>query len=135
MAWSNELRSMSFPANASLTAYKFRVVELLSTGKVDLADLGKGYGVLQNIPAADEMATVAVEGQSKAIAGGTVTIADWVRVLSGGWVVKANSGDLPGVMIMGQVLASAASGALCTLDLRPTFLANVVSGSIAAALP
>lgn len=135
MAWNNDLRCMSFPANADLSTFKFRVVELLSTGKVALAALGKGYGVLQNIPKADEMSSVAVEGQTKAIAGGTLTIADWVRATSGGWLVKANSGDLPGVMIMGQVLASAASGAICTIDLNKQVLANVVSGSIAQALP
>lgn len=135
MAWHNNLECQSFPANADLSSYKFRVVELLSTNKVDLADLGKGYGVLQNIPKADEMATVAVKGQSKAIAGGTLSVADWVRATSGGWVVKANSGDLNGVMILGQVLASAASGAICTIDIDKQVLANVVSGSIAQALP
>lgn len=135
MAWSNNLESQAFEANADLSSYKFRVVELLTTGKVDLADLGKGYGVLQNVPKSAEMATVAVKGQTKAVAGGTVTIADHLRATSGGWLVKANSGDLPGVMIMGQALSSAASGALFTLDLRPMVLANVVSGSIAQALP
>lgn len=135
MAWYNNLERQSFPANADMTNYKFRVVELLSTGKVDLADLGKGFGIIQNVPLADEMATVATKGQSKAIAGGTVAIGDWVRTTSGGWVVKANSGDLSGVVVMGQVLASAASGAICTIDLNPQAIANVVSGSLAGAMP
>jgi len=135
MAWNNELDCMSFEANADLSSYKFRVVELLTTGKVDLADLGKGYGVLQNIPKSGEMATVAVRGQTKVIAGGTISVADHVRATSGGWVVKANSGDLPGIMILGQVLVAAASGAIGTVDLNKQILANVVSGSIAQALP
>ena len=135
MAYNNLVRCLGFPANADLSSYKFRVVELLSTGKVDLADLGKGYGVLQNIPKSDEMATVAVTGESKAVAGGTISIADHVRATSGGWLVKANSGDAPGIMILGQAMTAAASGALFTVDLRPAVLANVVSGSIAAALP
>lgn len=135
MAYSNLVRCLGFQANADLSSYKYRVVELLSSGKVDLADLGKGYGVLQNIPKADEMATVAVSGETKAIAGGTISIADHLRVTSGGWLVKANSGDAPGIMIMGQAMTAAASGAIFTADLRPTVLANVVSGSIAAALP
>jgi hypothetical protein len=135
MAYANNLSNRAFEANADLSSFKYRVVELLSTGKVDLADLGKGYGVLQNVPKSGEMATVAVEGESKAIAGGTLAIADWVRATSGGWVVKANSGDLPGVMIMGQCLVTAASGAITTIDVRPHVLANVVSGSIAQALP
>lgn len=135
MAFHNNLEHMSFEANADLSLYRFRVVELLTSGKVDLADLGKGYGILQNKPISAEMASVAVAGQSKAYAGGTITIADHTRATSGGWLVKANSGDLPGVMIMGQALTSAASGALFTVDLRPAVLANVVSGSIAQALP
>lgn len=135
MAYHNNLECLSFEANANLASYKYRVVELLSTGKVDLADLGKGYGILQNIPGSGEMATVAVRGQSMAVAGGTVSIADHLRATSGGWLVKANSGDAPGIMIMGQAQTAAASGALFTVDLRPTVLANVVSGSIAAALP
>jgi len=135
MAYANNLICRTFEANADLSSYKYRVVELLSSGKVDLADLGKGYGVLQNIPKSGEMATVAVEGESKAIAGGTVAPADWLRCLSGGWVVKANSGDLAGVAILGQCLLTAASGAITTIDLRPTFLANVVSGSLVQAMP
>jgi len=136
MAYQNNLGCLTFPANADLSSHQFKVVELLTTGKVDLADLGKGFGVLQNIPAADgEAATVAVEGQSKVIAGGTLTVADHVRVLSGGWCVKANSGDLSGVMIMGQVLVGAASGAIGTIHLRPQAAPNVISGSLVQALP
>ena len=41
----------------------------------------------QNAPKASEHASVAVFGESKAIAGGTVSINDQLRVLSGGWVV------------------------------------------------
>jgi hypothetical protein len=135
MAYHNNLECLAYEANAALTTHKYRVVELLSTGKVDLADLGKGYGILQNIPGSGEMATVAVRGQSMAVAGGTISIADHCRATSGGWLVKANSGDAPGVMILGQAQTAAASGALFTIDLRPAVLANVVSGSIAAALP
>lgn len=135
MAFHNNLECLSFEANADLSTFRYRVVELLSTGKVALAALGKGYGILQNLPKSAEMASVSVSGQSKAIAGGTVTIADHLRATSGGWLVKANSGDLPGVVIMGQAHTSAASGAIFTVDLRPAVLANVVSGSIAQALP
>jgi hypothetical protein len=135
MAYHNNLFCQSFEANADLSNFKYRVVELLSTGKVALAALGKGYGVLQNIPKSTEMATVAIEGQTLAIAGGTISIADHTRATSGGWLVKANSGDLNGIMLMGQAMTAAASGGLFTVDLRPQVMANVVSGSIAQALP
>ena len=135
MAYVRGLECLNFPANADLSSYKFRVVELMSSGNVQLATLGKGIGVLQNIPKSGEQATVAIDGESKAVAGGAISIADHVRVLSGGWCVKINSGDLSGVIDLGMAMTAASSGGLFTVNLEPQLLANVVSGSIVQATP
>lgn len=139
MAYQRDLECYTFLSSVDLSTHKFKVVELVAgspaPGLVRLAALGTGYGILQNQPKAQEAATVAVEGESKAIAGGTLSLADHVRVLSGGWVVKINSGDLSGIVDLGVCMTAAASGALTTIDLRPQLIANVVSGSIAQATP
>lgn len=135
MGYQRDLTIRTVQSSVDLSSHKFKVVELTSTNLVRLAALGTGYGVLQNAPKAGEFASVAVMGESKAIAGGTVSINDRVRVLSGGWVVKANSGDLSGIIDMGICMVAAASGFPTTIDLNPTWVANVVSGSIAQATP
>jgi len=139
MSYQRDLECYTFVASVDLSSSKFKVVELVagspSPGLVRLAPLGTGYGILQNQPKAGEFASVAVEGESKAIAGGTLSLGDHCRVLSGGWVVKINSGDLAGVIDMGICMVAAASGAITTVDLRPQLLANVVSGSLVQATP
>jgi hypothetical protein len=135
MAYQLDLNCRTLVASTDLSTHKFKVVEMTSAGIARLAALGTGFGVLQNVPKAGEAATVAISGQSKAIAGGTVTANDHLRVLSGGWVVKANSGDLSGIIDMGICMASAASGAITVVDLNPTWVANVISGSLVQASP
>jgi len=135
MAYQRDLECYTFPSSLDLSSSKFKVVELVSTGHVQLAALGKGYGVLQNQPKVGEAASVAVEGESRCIAGGSITFGDHLRVLSGGWLVKINSGDLSGVMDMGVCMVTAASGAISTIDINRNFLANVISGSVVQAIP
>lgn len=135
MAYQKDLTCRTIQSSVDLSAHKFKVVELTSTNLVRLAALGTGFGVLQNAPKAQEAATVAVMGESKVIAGGTLAINDHVRVLSGGWAVKINSGDLAGIIDLGIVMASAASGGIATVDLNPVFVANVISGSLVQATP
>jgi hypothetical protein len=139
MAYQRELECFSFVSSVDLSSSKFKVVELVAgspaPGLVRLAPLGTGTGILQNQPKAGEFASVAMEGESKAIAGGTVSLGDHCRVLSGGWVVKINSGDLSGIVDFGVIMSAAASGAITTVDIKPTLIANVVSGSIAQATP
>lgn len=139
MAYQKDLNCMTFISSVDLSTHKFKVVELVAgspaPGLVRLAPLGTGTGILQNAPKAGEHASVAVSGESKAHAGGTVGLGDYVRVLSGGWCVKINSGDLSGITNLGQAMTAAASGALFTVDLRPHLIANVVSGSIVQATP
>jgi hypothetical protein len=136
MAYHNRITSVTHPANADLSSHKFKIVELLSTNKVDLAGGGIGYGVLQNIPAADgEAATVAIDGETKVIAGEALTINDHITTKSGGWAIAVTSGDTPPLQIMGIMVTAPASGAIGTMHINRSVLHNVVSGSIAAGMP
>ncbi len=74
MAFSNRLENITLEANADLSAHQFKIVELLSTGLADIADLRAGFGVLQNVPEANEAATVAVAGDTKVIAGSNIAL-------------------------------------------------------------
>lgn len=134
MAYANNLSCVPLEANADLSSHQYKIVEMLSTGKAALAATSRAFGVLQNIPKSGEAATVAIDGESKVIAGGTLGIGDYVTALSGGWAIKINSGDAPPVHVVGQVMASAASGFIATVLIRRNVISNVVSGSIAAAL-
>lgn len=67
-------------AAVSLASYQYCPVKLISTG-VDLADAATDpvAGILQNAPASGESAVVRISGMSKAKAGDTVAIGDFLR--------------------------------------------------------
>lgn len=130
MAYSNELENVTKEANADLSGFKFRVVELLSTNKVALAALDQAYGILQNAPRSGEAATVAVGGFSKAIAAVAVTIGQKVKATSGGWCTPVTSGAAHTAFsnLVGRVHTDAASGQLFTVEINRQTLA-VASGA------
>lgn len=131
MSYNNRQQSLTLEANADLSAHQYKIVELLSTGLADLADLRAGFGVLQNIPEANEAATVCIDGETKMIAGGTIAIGDSIHcVTSGGWGGAVTSGTLTPVNILGVALEGVASGGIFTMHFRAQTMPTVVSGSI-----
>jgi len=136
MAYNNQQRSLAMEAAADLSSHQFKIVELTTTANnVQLAQLNAGFGVLQNIPQSGEAATVAVDGESKVIAGAALTVGQYVTAKSGGWAIPVNSGDAPPLKIMGQVMLGASSGGIGTITIRHMMVPNVISGDIVAALP
>lgn len=131
MAYSNNIASISARAAADLSAHQFKVVELDANGEAALALAGRGDGIVQNHPDIAQMATVADDGQSKAIAGGAVTRGQYVRASSGGWCVQVNSGDAHvagGMQLLGKAMITAASGDIFTVDFHRDRIV-VVSGA------
>lgn len=136
MAYSNRIISETLTAAADLSTHQFKIVELSATeGEGGLAAAGQFYGVLQNHPQSGEAMTVAVEGETKVIAGAALTYGDYITTKSGGWVIPVNSGDAPPLIIGGRVKLGASSGGIATVAIDKMLATNVVSGSIAAALP
>ena len=136
MAYSNLRNALSFVAAADLSSHQFKIVELASTEKqCRLAEGGEGFGVLQNHPESGEHATVMTDGETKVIAGAALAYGNYVTAKSGGWAIPVNSGDVPPLLIMGRVMTAAASGGIATVHISRMLAHNVVSGSIAAALP
>jgi len=131
MSWSGSQRALAFVTNADLSGHQFKIVELLSTGLVDIADLRAGFGVLQNIPESGEAATVCVDGETKLRAGGTIAIGNAIHcIASGGWGGNVASGTLTPVNILGVALEAVASGGIFTMHMRPQAMPTVTSGSI-----
>lgn len=135
MAFHNRIEAVTKAAGADLSSHKFKIVELDGSGDVILANGAVGYGVLQNIPEDGEAATVAIDGESKIIAGATLAIGDWITANSGGWAVTVVSGDVAPIQILGRSEIVAASGDIGVLHFQPFVIADVTSGSIVDALP
>lgn len=131
MAYNNRQSSLPLPANADLSTHQYKIVELLSTGKCDISDLRAGFGVLQNVPEADEAATVCIDGETKMIAGGTIAIGNWLHcVASGGWAGAVTSATLTPVNVIGVAMEGVASGGIFTAHMRSFTIPSITSGSI-----
>lgn len=130
MAWQNLRHSLTVEANEDLSSHQFKIVEITSGGKAQLAQPRQGLGVLQNIPQTGEAATVAVDGETKFIAGGTIAIGNHIMsTKSGGWGIAVVSADLTPATVMGIALEGVSSGGIGTMMLRPYHIPSVVSGS------
>ena len=92
MSYNNNQRSITLEANADLSSHQYKIVELLSDHKCDIADLRAGFGVLQNAPQSGEAGTVCVDGETKVKAGGTIAVGNHIHcVASGGWAGRSRS--------------------------------------------
>lgn len=131
MSFNNRQQSLTLEANADLSSHQYKIVELLASGLCDISDLRAGFGVLQNIPRANEAATVCIDGETKMMAGGTIAIGDSIHcVASGGWAGAVTSGTLTPVNLLGVALEGVASGGIFTMHFRAQTIPTVVSGSI-----
>ena len=74
MAWEQPLFSLSFQAAADLSSYKYEVVRMTTTNKVNaVTSAGMPLvGVLQNDPTSGNEAKVMVIGVTKVKAGGAI---------------------------------------------------------------
>ena len=131
MSYSNQQRNITLKANADLSSHQYKIVELLADHKCDLAHLRGGFGVLQNIPEADEAGTICVDGETKVKAGGAIAVGNHIHcVASGGWAGAVASGTLTPHNVLGIAMESCASGGIFTMQIARYHQGTVVSGSI-----
>lgn len=107
MAESGEQYTLTAKADADLSAAQHHIVRLtgaLTTNIASHATNSAMAGVLQNKPAAaNRGATIAYDGLSKVVAGGSVTVNAWLTCNGSGRATAAGSGD----MVCGRALEAA----------------------------
>jgi hypothetical protein len=113
MALQEQVRSLSLPANADLSASQFCFVAVNTSGKLVLPSAGGDcIGVLQDKPdAADRIGEVAMlnmSGRLKVKAGATLTAGVKVQSDGSGNAIAALTGD----HVLGTTLTGADSGEL-----------------------
>jgi len=118
MATEQALRSVSYPANADLSAKQYFFVNINSSGKIVVAgDGARAIGVLQDKPAAaDRAGAVAIFGQTKISLGGTVAVGDAVASDSAGEAVVAATGDA----VLGTCIQGGADGEIGSILFNPS---------------
>lgn len=90
MATEDLVFSITYEAANDLSSNQYQLVAVNSNGKVVLAGAGDhAVGVLQNDPASGEQAEVAILGQTKVVAGGSVSQGDQIASDSNGKGVTA----------------------------------------------
>lgn len=124
--------TISLAAAADLSASQFLAVKVDSNGRAALASTGQFcVGILQNKPAANQAATVAYGGISKAIAGGNVTAGMTLAANSSGKLVDAaeavvntsDAGSATDAVIASNVIGVALASGVAN-DVIPVLLLN-----------
>lgn len=120
MATSNALTCVSLEAEAAI-ATQFSVVKPGTAGKsVVAAGAGEaGIGIIQNKPAANEGATIAISGVSKAVAGAVIAVNAEVTADANGKLVTATTGDY---VIGTALVAAGAANELIPVLLRTPYI-------------
>lgn len=126
MSEYGEMKTVTLEANGDLTALQYEFVIMTAANRVGLAvDAGVEtlVGVLQNKPAAaGRAATVAVLGETKIVAGGSVTVNDLITTNASGRATAATSGDY----VMGRALVAATNdGEVIRMILNPFFTGDL----------
>ena len=117
MAFSNRLKSEAFTAAVDLSTSQFHIVDLDSTAlNVTIGAADGGFGILQNKPQSGEHATVAVEGMSKCIAGGAISVGNYITSAASGYATAVASG-LSAKKVIGRAVTAAASGSVFTVEI------------------
>lgn len=117
MAYKNAQTSVTYEAGADLSAKQFYFVAMAADGQIDAAgDGAAAIGVLQNDPAAaGRAAEVAIGGDVRVTAGGTVAAGAAVASDANGAAVTAATGDV----ILGTAVTGGAAGAVITINFQP----------------
>lgn len=130
MAYENNVKNVTFIASIDLNAHLHMFVDLAGANafKVTLAAAEAGIGVLQNKPLAGEHATVAIQGQVKANAGGTIAVGNLIYAATSGYAAVHSPGAtvasgsvITERVILGEALTAAASGSVFTMEFNPRF--------------
>lgn len=117
MATTQEQFCITLEAGQDLSAKQFYFVTVAADGQIDPTGDGvNATGVLQNDPAAaGRAAEVAIIGQTKVVAGGSVSAGDAVASTATGTAVTAATGDI----VLGTALDDAASGETFRIVFQP----------------
>jgi hypothetical protein len=118
----------SYQSNADLRLKQYYILELLSTGKVDVCNAtgDVGFGVLQNKPNTNEAARVRLHfgSKTKVVSDGSgtnIAVGDYVGTSSAGKAIKKST-DKDFVLGVAES-ASTADGTIITVRLQPGYLA------------
>lgn len=118
MAYEIPAVTLSFPANADLSAKQYYAVKLVSGGKVDVcsAVTDVPIGILQNNPnAADKVAEVMVFGISKVNSDAAIAVGNQLGTAADGQLAVYAPGTDTTKYILGiAVLASSNAGELAS---------------------
>lgn len=132
MAYEANLKKHSLEAAADLSAKQFYAVKVDSAGKAALAGAGdRAFGILQNTPTQGQMASVAFDGISKAVAGGTIAAGAQVEVDANGKMVTASKAvvdstvssatdAVKGGNVIGIAMEAAVAGQIFSVMVQPS---------------
>lgn len=120
------IQTLTAKAAADLSAKQYHFMRWSAADTVNQASHAAAQdfaGVLLTKPAAaDRHAAIAVLGKVKIVAGGAVTVNDFITTNGSGRATAAASGD----MIMGRALQTAgADGEVISMQLMPFFNGNI----------
>jgi hypothetical protein len=97
---------ISLQAAASLTAQQFHIVRISAANQCNVASNALGQttvGVLQNKPAINQAAEIAIFGETKLVAGAAIaTVGDYISTNGSGRAIAAVSGSA----VMGMALTN-----------------------------
>ena len=103
MSQANSQTERTGVAGEALTSAKYHIVQLDASGNVEIAEGNTDLivGVLQNAPASGAAAIYRFGGTTKCVAGGVVTLGDWVTAKSDGRALTTTTDK---DVIVGRVL-------------------------------
>ena len=111
----------SFVAGVDLTTKQFYAVKYNAAGKMIVATVGTGIGILQDHSKVDSDATVILLGMSKAVAGAAIVLGAEVTANAAGKLVTAVAGNY----VVGRAnLAASADNDIFEVLLTGTYQKN-----------
>lgn len=138
MAYTIPNRVESWPASTDLSAKKYYICYVNSSGEVAVSGSGASLkaGVLMNTPLEDEAAALMLDGVVPCIAGGTITAGALITsdangkaaIATGGTVAAGTAGgNVIGQYAIGFARGAAVANEYFTLELfEPRFVAGSV---------
>lgn len=114
----------TYGAGGDLSGSRYRFMTFTAERVVNIASgiaVNRAIGVLMNDPTSGQAARIAIGGQAKVYAGGTVTAGLLQTHGTSGAILDATSGQL----IVGRAITAGAAGDLCAIELCQPFFAAV----------
>lgn len=124
---------ISFTAGEDLSAKRYYLVKLNSSGEIELVDTAgeAAIGVLQDKPESGKAGLVRVNGVSKAVAGGTITAGQLLTSDDSGRVVAAD--NLAVASGATAVTSTAANGEILIGGATPQYVLGMALEAASAA--